>query len=112
MAKPLLVFLFGSEPEPVFVERAEAIWERGKYDVKFVYWERGSRNITIPFKTAMPRENFVALKVGDPRGGLVRRLVLTLWFTFKFRRAIGEAVAAGGVRDQLEYVRGGEFGVD
>ena len=89
MAKPLLVFLFGSEPEPVFVERAEAIWERGKYDVKFVYWERGSRNITIPFKTAMPRENFVALKVGDPRGGLVRRLVLTLWFTFKFRRAIG-----------------------
>ena len=49
MAKPLLVFLFGSEPEPVFVERAEAIWERGKYDVKFVYWERGSRNITIPF---------------------------------------------------------------
>ena len=112
MAKPLLVFLFGSEPDPVFVERAEAIWERGKYDVKFVYWERGSRNITIPFKTAMPRENFVALKVGDPRGGLVRRLVLTLWFTFKFRRAIGRSIAAGGVRDQLEYVRGGEFGVD
>ena len=90
MAKPLLVFLFGSEPDPTFVERAETVWEQGKYDVKFVYWVRGNRTITIPFKTAIPRENFIGLKVGDPRGNLLRRLVLTLWFTFRMRRTIGK----------------------
>lgn len=79
-----MLFLYGSEPDPLFMERAASVQKSGAYQVKFVYWQRGATtNLYYPFSNLLGAGHVIPVSAGDPRGGLLRRVLFSLIFTLK-----------------------------
>lgn len=87
--RPLILFLFGSEPDPVILERAASLHETGRYQIKFAYWSRGEgSSIYYPFAKLLPEDAFLPIRLADPRGGLLRRAWLSARFAWKLSRIV------------------------
>ena len=90
MARPKrILLLYGSEPDPLFLERARALHLTEGCEVHFAYWRRGATAIRIPFREVIPAERFIPIDLPNPQGNMARRLALYLRFAFKLRRVIG-----------------------
>ena len=87
--KLIIAFLFGNEPNPLHLERLEVLTKSGKYEVHFIYWQRGETTIKLPFSSPfLPDERMWPIPLPDPRSGKLNRIFLSIKFALQLRTAI------------------------
>jgi len=86
--KKKIFFIYGNTPNPSLIERALTAENSGKYESYIVFWSRKNSDISIPFSKILPLDRFIDISLGDPRGNIFRRIILSLLFSIKLRAKI------------------------
>jgi glycosyltransferase involved in cell wall biosynthesis len=82
-AQPIRVgFLYANDPDPLLLERMAALEATGRYEPHVLYWHRTGSPLSIPFISTLPAACFNRVDLPDPRGGLVRRALLSARFAW------------------------------
>ncbi len=80
ITKPVVLFLYANDPDPALTERMRFLYQSDEYQAYTLYWHRKSSSISIPFSSDLPQESLIPVSLPDPRGNILRRLVLSLRF--------------------------------
>jgi len=86
--RKIIVFLYAHDPNPGLLERMATLHESGEWDVHAIYWHRLRSNISIPFTSSINKNRFHPITLPDPRGGILRRVGLTLRFIWAVRKLV------------------------
>ena len=86
--RKIIVFLYANDPNPGLLERMATLYESGEWDVHAIYWHRLRSNISIPFTSSINKNRFHPITLPDPRGGILRRVGLTLRFIWAVRKLV------------------------
>ncbi len=89
-----IIFIFGNEPNPQHLEQVKLLQDSGRYNVHFIYWQRGESSITVPFSSPVPIEQLWPIKLPDPRGNKFRRIFWSMVFAMRIRSLLNKLMPA------------------
>ena len=83
-----VLFLYGNDPNPSLIERAQMLENTGDFESHIAYWHREKSDISIPFSTKLSDGRVHQISLPDPRGNPINRILLSLKFVLRLRRVI------------------------
>ena len=86
--RKIVAFLYANDPNPGLLERMATLHESGEWEVHAIYWHRLRSNISIPFTSSINKNRFHPITLPDPRGGIFRRVGLTLRFIWAVHKLL------------------------